>query len=405
MEAALGANAVRCAEMAACASPRKGKTPYEQEFAKRVEQATYQVKKLTTTAHNAMSKQLYSQSGLQDLVGAFGELLEKVAAQDKRKLKPKGAGYETRTINTFPTPAIIVVNTWAMLSSLIDDVYTLDHHRTSPQLAVDLEGAKFQRNGDISIVQISSHELDSVYLVDIYTLGNAVFDVKGAKHSTCSLRTILESTTISKLMFDCRTDNDVLLHTAGVRLAGVIDLQLLFLATRTKSGERKKLPSLPKVIGYAGGLLNTDKHKWNFDKHWGRIAMTTGPDEALELIEKFDGEWNNSECGKLSGQEDYKWVNQRPISKLIQKYCAADVVMLPAAYEYCINHRFWNEEWADRVEREMKWRLGMADAEVFEHNYTVLQAAPPGWDKVKQVDKTETAGKVAVKASTATLVG
>lgn len=146
---------------------------------------------------------------------------------------------------------------------------------------------------------------------------------------------MLESSAIPKLMFDCRTDNDVLIHTAGVRLAGVIDLQLLFLVTRTKARDRKKVASLARVILYAGGLTSTDKNKWRYDMNWVQSAMMIGPEE---------------------------------------------------------------EEWAARRVEETECRLTMADEEIFEHRLTVLQAAPPGWDKVEQIDRTEGLSEVAEAA-------
>jgi exonuclease 3'-5' domain-containing protein 1 len=389
-EAAIGINAMRCAELAAAATPREGRAPFEADFARRVDSARHVVRKLIETTHEAMSERLYTHSGLQGLVAEIGTLLEKIALQDGRKLKSKRVeGFDGRKINNFPTPKITVGNTPEKISRMIDEICSLDHGRESPQLSIDVEGAKFHRHGDISIIQVSVQELDTVYLVDVHTLGKAAFDVVGNSNPDYNLKAILESSSIPKLMFDCRTDNDVLLHIVGVRLAGVIDLQLLFVATRTKPKDRKKVPCLSKVTGYAGGLHSADKYKWNYAKNWGYSAMMIGPDKTMELIEKSDGVWGVSESNKETGLEGYPWVNHRPMSELVKKYCVADVVMLPAVYEYCISHRFWNEAWAARVEKEMKWRLGMADAEVFEHNLTVMQGAPPDWDKVKQVDKTE----------------
>jgi exonuclease 3'-5' domain-containing protein 1 len=45
-----------------------------------------------------------------------------------------------------------------------------------------------------------------------------------------SLKTILEDESIAKLMWDCRSDNSALFHLYGIRLAGVVDLQLHCLA-------------------------------------------------------------------------------------------------------------------------------------------------------------------------------
>jgi hypothetical protein len=51
-------------------------------------------------------------------------------------------------------------------------------------------------------------------------------------------------------------------------------------------------------------------------------------------------------------------------------------------FEHFVEHRFWNDEWADRVWRESSRRLSEGNAG-WKANH-----APAGWDKVKQVDRT-----------------
>ncbi|KAL2192838.1 hypothetical protein P885DRAFT_64589 [Corynascus similis CBS 632.67] len=70
------------------------------------------------------------------------------------------------------------------------------------------------------------------YLIDIHVLGEKTF-------STSSLATgrtfkdILESCSIPKVFFDVRRDSDALYSHFQIRLAGVQDLQLMELATRS----------------------------------------------------------------------------------------------------------------------------------------------------------------------------
>ena len=69
---------------------------------------------------------------------------------------------------SFPDPEIIVVDTSAKMSSLVDEVCSLDHAELSSQLAIDLERAKIRREGgDVSIMQISRQKSNAVYFVDV----------------------------------------------------------------------------------------------------------------------------------------------------------------------------------------------------------------------------------------------
>ena len=88
---------------------------------------------------------------------------------------------------------------------------------TAPFLAVDCEGQTLSRRGKLSVVSVATES--HTYLFDIKTLGAKVFD-RG-------LRELLEDTSREKLMFDCRQDSDCLWHLFKVKLANVLDLQLL----------------------------------------------------------------------------------------------------------------------------------------------------------------------------------
>lgn len=49
-----------------------------------------------------------------------------------------------------------------------------------------------------------------------------------------SLKSILESSMTPKVFFDVRTDSDALYGQFGIRLAGIIDLQLMEVASRSR---------------------------------------------------------------------------------------------------------------------------------------------------------------------------
>jgi len=84
-------------------------------------------------------------------------------------------------------------------------------------MALDLEGIKLSRTGSICLLQV--YDGQTVYLFDVWTLKFLTF--------SSGLATILENNKVAKLMFDCRQDSDSLYHQFGVKLEGVIDLQVL----------------------------------------------------------------------------------------------------------------------------------------------------------------------------------
>ena len=99
------------------------------------------------------------------------------------------------------------------------------------EIAVDCEGWNLSREGTLDILSIATRHQE-VYLFDIAKLGALAFD--------SGLKRLLESDsgTKTKLMYDCRNDSDALMHLYDVKLAGVLDLQLLEIVHRRKKGQR-----------------------------------------------------------------------------------------------------------------------------------------------------------------------
>lgn len=85
-------------------------------------------------------------------------------------------------------------------------------------IAVDLEGRNLGRSGSICIITMATPE--AVYIVDMVKLGREALQVGSA------LRQVLESPSICKLMFDCRSDCEALFFLYSVRLRHVCDLQV-----------------------------------------------------------------------------------------------------------------------------------------------------------------------------------
>lgn len=64
-----------------------------------------------------------------------------------------------------------------------------------------------------------------VFLVDIHMLKSKAFDTSAEVGET--LRSILEGDSIIKVFYDLRADNDALLDEYKMKLAGIVDLQLM----------------------------------------------------------------------------------------------------------------------------------------------------------------------------------
>lgn len=108
------------------------------------------------------------------------------------------------------------------------------------RVAFDAEGVNLGRDGPLTIATFLGLDHDSkdgkgpvIYVVDVQELGgHRVFSSE-----LPSFRGMLEDDAISKVTFDCRGDSDALFHQFGVKLSGVLDLQVLDQAVRVHLGE------------------------------------------------------------------------------------------------------------------------------------------------------------------------
>lgn len=92
-------------------------------------------------------------------------------------------------------------------------------------LFIDLEGRTLGRDGTISILQIFAEPLNEVYLLDINALKAAAF--AAGSTDPVLLKSIFENDEILKAFFDVRNDSDALHFHYGIKLQGVIDVQLM----------------------------------------------------------------------------------------------------------------------------------------------------------------------------------
>ncbi|KAL9622571.1 MAG: hypothetical protein Q9160_003068 [Pyrenula sp. 1 TL-2023] len=195
-----------------------------------------------------------------------------------------------------------------------------------PSLYLDLEGINLSRHGTISILQIHVPPNDT-YLIDIHTLGATAFETSGTEGVT--LKQILESAEIPKVIFDVRNDSDALHALFGIRLAGMQDLQLMELATRTRS--MMYVNSLGQCIESHAGLSVSDTLEWKAVK-----------DAGIRLFLPQKG-------------GSYEVFNARPLAEEVRVYCVQDVVHMPTLWTFYSTRL--TPYWKDRVDTETKNRV------------------------------------------------
>ncbi|KAJ5547543.1 hypothetical protein N7513_001902 [Penicillium frequentans] len=240
------------------------------------------------------------------------------------------------------------VDTEAKIATLVGRLQNLPTE--PPSLYIDVEGVNLSRHGSISILQIYVLPLEETYLVDIHSLQEKAF-LQTASDNGQTLLGILESPNIPKVFFDVRNDSDALFHHFNVKLAGIIDLQLMELATRYFS--RRYVNGLAKCIERDACLTTLETRCWKASKEKG--------------LELFAPERGGS----------YDVFNIRPLPDDIKNYCAQDVQFLPKLWvQY---HRKISLSWARKVTTESTNRVMLSQTATYDGRGKWKALAPVGW--------------------------
>lgn len=108
--------------------------------------------------------------------------------------------------------------------------------RLSKSLAVDCEGERLGRNGRLTLVQIASEQ--AVFLFDVVAFGGSEREVL-----ISTLKALLESQSIVKILHDCRQDAAALHYQLGITLQNVLDTQVAYaMIDATESAARGSEP-------------------------------------------------------------------------------------------------------------------------------------------------------------------
>ncbi|KAI9764671.1 MAG: hypothetical protein M1835_007531 [Candelina submexicana] len=158
----------------------------------------------------------------------------------------------------------IIIDTVESLTGLLSTL--VDLPTMPPSLYLNVEGENLSRHGKVSIMELFVLPLNRVYLVDIHVLGQEAFTA--ANTDGWTLKAVLEAPKIPKVFFDVRNDSDALYGNFGIKLAGVEDVQLLELASRSFS--RKFVTGLAKCIERDAAMTPLEKREWEATKKEGR---------------------------------------------------------------------------------------------------------------------------------------
>jgi ribonuclease D len=150
---------------------------------------------------------------------------------------------------------------------------------TCRDVAFDCEGVNLSRIGSLELISIcfSSRE---VFLVDVAKPNRDLTIIK-------ALKDLFESTTVKKIIHDCRMDSDALFHILGVKITNVHDTSCYHHAI-TRHEENK---NLNHVLSYNNIGTNTVRNK--------SVYKTQPAFWATRPLTKTMIEWASSDVDKL----------------------------------------------------------------------------------------------------------
>lgn len=255
--------------------------------------------------------------------------------------------YHLSNVKLGDTSSYDFIDTDTALSSVVEILHRLP--TCPPSIYIDLEGENLSRHGTVSIMQIHVLPSKRTYLIDLYVLRERAFDVCGPNGQT--LKTILESRAIPKVFFDVRNDSDALYKHFDVKLAGIQDLQLMELATR--SFGRKHVDGLARCIERDGALSPAKNLRWKNCKEKG--------------VRLFAPERGGS----------YQVFNHRPLSEDIVQYCIQDVHFMPRLWAHYDGNL--SSEWRERVETASNERITLSQSQSYVSHGKHKALGPRNW--------------------------
>lgn len=214
-------------------------------------------------------------------------------------------------------------------------------------ISVSMKGRKLSSVGSISVISVKA--AGALYLLDIEILGSSAFHIK---FHGVSLASILSSKYIKKGIYDCRNAANALHGLFGIRLRGVLDIQLFHLAT-LPSQERKYLPGLDAAL---------QKHQ---------ILSEESNATLKDSREIFASVYVDAKGG------DETRLSDRPINDILVAYASLDVYFLEQLYDASILSLDTN--WLSSIRKETSYRLEMASSKTYQPWSKKMRFGPRSW--------------------------
>lgn len=129
------------------------------------------------------------------------------------------------------------------------------------------------RNGEVCLIQMTLRtDPMLVHVIDIWALGKKAFEI--ATSSGISLRSVLNSRTVTKVWFDGWNFGDALKHQVDIEPHNVLDVQLAYVLCRGQRGNvGTYLPGLAQCV--------SDCCKLDFLKHTSQLAEDLCGNDAI----------------------------------------------------------------------------------------------------------------------------
>jgi len=200
------------------------------------------------------------------------------------------------------------------LSAMITQLAALP--KDKPYIGFDMGAKGLGHESPLCLIQIRDYLHNQSYLVDLLVLDKDAFKSKAADGKT-TLKSILEDPNRQKLIFDARQDSCTLFANAGIKLQGVMDLQIMYMLTSDYCPGRRT--GLKKVVELT---CNLDFARWNL--------------------------WNSNKDN--SPGQHWVWEN-RPLAPEHRAYALGDVDLLGHMYDQIsarLNERGmeWAQKWS-----------------------------------------------------------
>jgi exonuclease 3'-5' domain-containing protein 1 len=245
-----------------------------------------------------------------------------------------------------PKSNTTVIDSEENLLSLLDSICSLAVE--PPSLYINLEGIAVGRHGSISFLTLHIVPTKKTHLIDIHSLNEAAFSTTTA--SGTSLKSILESPTIPKVVFDIRNDSDALFSLFQVSVDGIIDLQLMRSAARGRPAA-----GLVECIEKDSPFSVRERSEWRHAKETGYRFF--GPEKG----------------GR------FEVLNERPIKPEMIHYCQLDIVLFPGLYGIYSAplKRSDKASWQDHILEETKRRVRLSQSPAYD---THSRSKVFGWD-------------------------